>query len=229
MYRCVTETIEGFVQQLACRYVAQGYYFYVLGSIPERKNPAAVDAKLVRGYGLEISKWARARGKKAGRASLQYLRFGHTFVLIATHGDHVFFRRETGIKDIREAPIRFHGYSIGCGRGVDGKFHASVRIHQAKYRELKAYFLDRATRRTMEVLADEFRSLPFEPYARVRLQYLKLLKHTNAARRVAGLEPVLAKALRFRRRIVRPFGDGELSRAAARSTEQLKLPVGLVL
>lgn len=203
MYRGVAGSIEGFVQQLACRYVTDGYYFYIRGTIPSEKDPQLVDQKLIQLYKIDISKWARCRARKAGQASVQYLRYGRTFVLIATHGRHVFFDREGGIKDIREDPIRFHGYSIGCGRGVDGKLHASVRIHRERYRELKTALVSQAVRVSAEELGRKFRALPFEPYARVRRQYLKLLKHVNRARHTAGFEVVPVQVLRFRRRVVR--------------------------
>ena len=46
-YRWVATSVAGFVQQLAVGYIANGYWFYVAGSIPEHKNPAAVDGKLI--------------------------------------------------------------------------------------------------------------------------------------------------------------------------------------
>ena len=34
MYRCEAGSLAGFVQQLAARYVASGYVFYVVGRVP---------------------------------------------------------------------------------------------------------------------------------------------------------------------------------------------------
>ena len=127
MYRCVATSIEGFVQQLAVGYVTHGYWFYVSGWIPEGKDPLKTDAKLIERYGIDVSKWTRCRGKKAGLANVQYLRHGRFFVLLATHGQHPFFVQEPGFRDIREKPLEFAGYSIGCRRGLDGNYHASVR------------------------------------------------------------------------------------------------------
>jgi hypothetical protein len=53
-----------------------------------------VDQKLIDHYGIEISKWTRARRKRSGTASVQYLRFRRFFVLLATHGKHRFFTDE---------------------------------------------------------------------------------------------------------------------------------------
>ena len=51
-YRVEATTVEGFVQQLAVAYVQRGYVFYVTGDRPGRKDPAAVDAKLLAKYGV---------------------------------------------------------------------------------------------------------------------------------------------------------------------------------
>ncbi len=128
-YRCVTTSVEGFVQQLAVAYITHGYWFYVAGEIPVGKDPAAVDAKLVARYGIAISKWARCRRKKQGLANMQYLRHERFFVLLATKGRHDFFERErASICDVRRKSIKFAGYSIGCRKGRDGRWHVSVRL-----------------------------------------------------------------------------------------------------
>src|SRR5262245_35682664 len=112
-YRAEVSSVAGFVQQLAVCYVGKGYWFYVAGRVPQRKAPEAVDAKLISRYGIDISKWTRARRKLAGSANLQYLRHGRYFVLLSTHGRHIFFDEEKpSIRDVRRVPIRFHGYSI---------------------------------------------------------------------------------------------------------------------
>lgn len=213
MYRCVCHSIEGFVQQLAVGYVARGFYFYTTGTIRPSKDPAAVDAKLIDRYGIDVSKWQRARRKRAGIANLQYLRHERFFVIVATHGTHQFFGDEP-FRDIREDPIKFHGYSIGCGKGADGRWHASVRIHADVYRGLKAFFLDLATHRSAEQLAGEFRRIRFAPFARVRRQMLNLLRAVNRARKTAGLEAVPISALRLRRRPIKVFAEGNLDAAA---------------
>ena len=46
-YRCVAISVAGFVQQLAVSYIANGYWFYVTGRIPEHKDPAVIDVKLI--------------------------------------------------------------------------------------------------------------------------------------------------------------------------------------
>ena len=204
-YLCEASSAEGFVQQLAVSYIGRGYWFYVTGSVPEGKDPLAVDRKLIDRYGVDISKWARARRKRAGLSNVHYLRYRRFFVLLATKGDHRFFEEEKAFKDVRRDSIRFDGYSIGCKQDPTGKLHPSVRIHPATYRGLRAYLLEAATRKSVTALTDEFWALPFEPYAPVKTQLLCLLRAVNAERKRASLPPVPAGVLRLRRRPTRVF------------------------
>src|SRR5262249_22480389 len=157
--------IAGFVQQLAVSYVANGYWFYVTGVIPEGKDPRRVDDKLIEKYELDISKFVRARRKAAGQANVQYLRHRRFFVLAATHGVHKFFLpMEQGgeggrICDCRKIPIKFASYSIGYRGG-----HAHVRIEQQTYLDIKAYCLEHSGHWCSEKLGEILRKLPFEPY-----------------------------------------------------------------
>lgn len=204
-YRSEATSVAGFIQQLAVAYVARGYRYYVPGTIPEGKDPRAVDEKLVERYGLELSKWARARRKEQGMAGVQLLRHERFFVLIATEGRHPLFEKER-VVGLTETPIRFAGYSVSCRFStVTGRTHASVRIEREEYLKLKSYLLDLAHHRSVESIVRVFRSLPFEPYAPVRRQLLNLLRAVNRERARAGFEAVPMRALRLRRRVVRPF------------------------
>jgi hypothetical protein len=201
MYRCIATTPEGFVQQLAVSYLRHGYWFYVTGSIPKHKDAEVVDRKLVERYRVEISKWARTRRKRAGLSNVHYLRHGQFFVLLATHGDHEFFRGESSVfRDARRAPLRFAGYTISHRGG-----HSHVRIDRDEYLRLRAVLLDRATRAEIPELCRRFRTVPFEPYAPVRRQLLCIWRAVNRSRDAAGLERVPVECIRLRRRIVRPF------------------------
>jgi len=206
MYRCAAVSVEGFVQQLAVAYVQHGHWFYVTGIVPERKDVGAVDAKLIERYGLNVSKWTRARAKAVGRASVRYIRHGRFFVMISTKGKHEFYEQEPEIRDVRRQPIRYAGYSISYRSGVDRTWHVSVRIAGDEYLRLKAYFLNLAVHRSVEFLAAEFWNLRFEPYAPVRRQLLNIFRAVNRKRKEAGCELVAVSALRLRRRVVKPFG-----------------------
>jgi hypothetical protein len=224
-YRCEATSVAGFVQQLACAYLPHGYWFYVTGRIPSAKDPQRVDEKLIDKYGIGLSRQSRARRKQVGIANIHYLRYERFFVLLATHGHHPFYDdEEKNIRDVRRVPIKFAGYSISCKRGgykrktcpqgqavPDDKWRARVQIGQQNHRTLKAYFLDVASRRSIDRLAKQFYCLPFEPYAPVRQQLLNLVRLVNVQRRTAGLEPVGYDVLRYRRNIVCPFGTPKTS------------------
>lgn len=215
-YQYLAASANGFVQQLAVGYVSHGYRFYVTGIVPDNKNAVLVDRKLIEKYNVAISKWSRARRKQQGIANVHYLRHYQFFVLIATKGIHYFFDQEGPVvRDVRHDPIKYAGYSISCRRGVDRKWHASVRIDPVRYNELKSYFGEIATRRSVERLGKELRGIPFEPYAPVRRQMLNIHRAINRTRKRAGMECVSVRALRLSRRIVKPFvEDSEKERCA---------------
>ena len=212
-YICETTSIEGLVQLLACNYLPHGYWFYVTGWIPEGKDPRRVDAKLIEKYGANLSRAARSRRKRLGYANIQYLRCGRFFVLIATHGKHQFFEEEAGcIHDIRHVPLKFTGYSISYRRGnrtADGKpdfqWHSHVEIEREWYKLFQARYYDAAIQDSIKQLVLRFFHFPFEPYAPIRRQMLKLLKMVNTVRHKAGLEVLPYTVLPLRRRVVRPF------------------------
>jgi hypothetical protein len=200
-------SVPAFVQQLAVSLVANGYRFYVTGRIPPEKDAAAVDRKIIERHGIAMSKWTRSRRKAAGLASVQYIRHGRFFVLIATEGEHSFFELEPQFRDVRRCPIKCFGYSIGCKLGRDRKWHPSVRISKEEYRRIKAGLVSIATRHEVAELAHAFASLPFEPYQPVVRQFFSMLRAVNRARKAAGAELVPVTALRLWRRPVCVFQD----------------------
>ncbi len=214
VYRCEAMTADGFVQQLATNLVNKGYWHYFASRIPDRKNPMATDAKLIGHYGLDIDKFQRARRKRQGHASVAYLRYGRVFVLLATAGEHKIFG-EHAMRDVRRQPIHFNGYSIGCGKGSDGKYHASVKVHADAFKELLAYFLDLAVRRSPDSLTAEFQAIRFVPYARVRRQLLRVVRETNERRKATGFETLPFSVLNLRRVPVKVFADDPATVLAA--------------
>jgi hypothetical protein len=202
-YRCEAVSIDGFIQQLAVAYVARGYFFYVTGRVPDRKDPRQVDQKLISRYHNDLSKWARARRKQAGLANVQYLRHEDFFVLLATHGDHPIFAEEgANIRDVRRHAISYAGYAVGFRGG-----HVQVRIDLRQYRELKAWFEEHATKRSAEGLAKAFYDLPFEPYYLVRRQEFNILRAVNRHRKAAGLPLLPKECIWLKRRPLKPFGE----------------------
>ena len=233
-YRWEATSLTGFVQMLAANLLPHGYWFYVRGVVPEGKESVAVDRKLLTKYGVDLSRQQRARRKQAGQANLHYLRWKREWILLATHGEHRFFADEAqSIRDARRDPISIGDYSLRVARGnflqkadgaleaaVDYRHRVRVQIGREKYRELRAYFLDEACRRSVESLSRELYLLPFEPYAPVRKQLLNLVRLVNDRRKEKGLTPLDADCLRYRREIVKPFerreeGSGATSEMAA--------------
>lgn len=224
-YRCIAASEIGFVQQLACNYLPHGYWFYVMGRVPEGKDARAVDEKLLEKYRIAVSRQTRARRKLRGEANVHYLRRENLFVLVATHGKHRFFEEEAGnIRDAREVPIKFAGYSLTCKRGNfkqkregqeraerDDKFRVRVQVSREVYLDWRAYFVDRARFCSAERLAQELYVFPYEPYAPVRKQMLSILRLVNKVRRQRGSPKLEPSVIRYRRRIVKPFEltDGE--------------------
>jgi hypothetical protein len=232
-YRCEIQTVEGLVQLLASNLLPHGYWFYVTGRVPANKDLATVDAKLIAKYGIDRSRAARARRKRAGYANLRYLRQDRFFILLATYGRSSFFEQErTSIRDIRNVPLQFAGYSISYRRGgrrrdgeIDAKWHSHVAISRKDYRELRAHFWELATRVSADRLALELYGLPFEPYAPVRRQMLNLLRSMNRVRRKAGLSQIPHEILPLRRRIVRPFEPAVRGRSSTSEDSHQRKPV----
>jgi hypothetical protein len=204
-YRCEATSVEGFVQQLAVSYVRNGYFFYVTGSVREGRDPRAIDRQIIERYRIDVSKFARARRKKAGCANLHYLRHKRFFVILATVGRHLFYEREANvIRDIRRAPIVYEGYAVGYANR-----QATVRIDRGTELNLRAYFEDVATRYSAAGISRQIRRLPFQPYGPVRRQLRDILAEVNRLRRAKGLEPVPMTSVRWKRWIVKPFGEGD--------------------
>lgn len=216
------------MQIVASNYLPHGYWFHVSGSVPEGKDPRAVDAKLMSKYGIDLSREQRSRRKRAGLANLHYVRFDRRWLLLATHGEHPFFLEEgERVRDVRRYPIHFEGYSLSVKQGhflkrassevpavPDSKLRVRVQISRERYQLMKAFFLDLATHRSAEWFRQEFWRIPFEPYAPVRRQVLNLLRLVNTARKGAGYDLVPVEVIRYRRRIVKPFEKEQLERAA---------------
>lgn len=214
MYPHRFTNIHEFVQRVALDMVRYGYWYYVTGVIPEGRDLAEVDAKLMAKYDIGVSKWVRARRKKKGLANIHYVRHQNFFVMLATKGAHRWFEEEEWgsdrqrkhhgrrIKDVRHTPISRGGYSIsykdcsGTGRG-----HVAVRIHPEEYRALKDYLVGLAPHRSVENLSEEFRWFPFEPYAGIRQQRWNILRAVNGARKRAGFELIDPAVLRKKRRV----------------------------
>jgi hypothetical protein len=202
MYCCEAESEAGFVYHLAVNYVSRGYFFYAKGEIPWDKDPAKTDAKIIRQYGLGVSKWTRCRQRQRGEAGVQYLRHKHQFVIIATAGEHRFLEEEANvIQDIRRMPLKVARYSIAFRDGQP-KGHVSVRIEKREFLQIKSHILGKCLRASVEDLIGEICSFTFLPFAPIRRQLFVLLCTINKARTTAGLERI-PSAIILRQRLPR--------------------------
>lgn len=221
-YRCEADSPESVVQLIAASYLRHGYYWYVTGAIPERKDPRDIDRKLVEKYGIDVSSWERSRRKKQGIANAQYLRFDRWFIILVTEGHHPLKAptraggEKEQLRDCRRYPIRFHGYSISYRRagvtpkGAAGpKWHAHVRIDGPTYTRLMDHFLGIACHRSPENLARELAGIRFARYAPIRRQLLTLLRKINDARERMGYATLPHTALRLRREPVKVYRDND--------------------
>ncbi len=106
-------------------YVGRDYWFYVPGAEPGEKSPEEIDRQLIAKYGIDISKYQRRRRKLAGRANIQYPRYGRNCFLWATYGGHSFFQEKGNvIAHVWRKPISFGGYYIGY---KDGRLRGADR------------------------------------------------------------------------------------------------------
>lgn len=221
-YKYIATSRTGFVQQVVCSYVRHGYRFHVSGKAPPGKDPREIDEKLLTKYNIARTESQRYSAKKRGEANLQYIRFERDWLMLGTAGSHEWREKECeNIKDCgRGEPIYFQGYTVLLKNGLyrpvrcrldrskhelDNKKRVRVLIGHSTFHDLKARFVSVARRRRADYLASMFWNLPYEPYAPIRRQMLKLLFLVNQARKTHGLKPINKKVIRFRRRIVKPF------------------------
>ena len=173
-------------QYLSCNLLPRKYHFYVTFWIPPEKDAVSVDAKMLLTYACHRTKSQNHRKRKAGEATVRYLRLGRMGLLIATAGVSPFFEREDW-SDVRERPVCFGGYSIGVHR-PSGK--VSVRLHREGHNRLKKIILKLSCRRSLCWWEKQIWAFPFIPTAGVRDGVFSLLKHLNQCRKLFRKQPV---------------------------------------
>lgn len=221
MQRHVVSSVDGMLAMLV-NLVSKGYRYYFVGTVKEGKSAEAVDERMLAYYEADLPKWRRERRKLQGLANFRYLRYDGWYVVLATEGAAPrFWSEDRGrIRDVRHTAIRFRGYSVAYRQGGwkdrklwkdpavrerDMKWHARVLLDEETFAGLKAYFLNIAVHRDAGFLANEFLSLPFQPYRPIREQLFVILRVVNQARKLAGYQRVPTSVIPFKRRIVRAF------------------------
>jgi hypothetical protein len=105
-YLCEATSMEGLIQQVALSYLRHGYWWYVTGVVPVRKEPAEIDHNILSKYDIRKDWRFIAHNKQRGLANLQYIRHGRFYIIMASKGFHEFKDREAKrIRDARHCPI----------------------------------------------------------------------------------------------------------------------------
>lgn len=181
------QSLGDFLRRIAIDYARFGYTRYVLRDIPLDKDPAAIDQKIRAAYHVTSCRTARMRMKRQGKARVQYLRFRHSFVLLATEGTHEAFARLHSY-DMKDAPLHFQGYSIGFKGST-----VSVQVTSRVWRRIERH-IGRITFESQSLVEQAIISLPFYKFPGVIRQELALISALNTRRRQAGL-PVIRTPL----------------------------------
>lgn len=228
-------SVDGMVAILV-NLISKGYRYYFTGTIDDLAKSSVRDARMLAYYNADLPKWTRERRRRRGEANFRYLRLNDWFIVLATEGTASRFWQEDRrrVRDVRNIPIRFKGYSISYRQGGwkdrrlwadpvvrerDMKWHVRVQLDAATYAGVKAYFLNIAAHRQADFLARELFELQFQPYRPVREQLLAILRAVNRQRQLAGYQRIPVSVIRFKRRIVRAYSStsncGNLSTVAS--------------
>jgi hypothetical protein len=172
-----------FLRRISFDYVRYGYYRYAVRTIPSGKDLPAIDEKLRRTYHITSCRTTRTRMRRRGLSTVQYLRLGQTFVLLATAGHHEAFDRLRSY-DIRQSPLHLGRYSIGISRGS-----VHIKVTRRVWRRVKR-LIRRRELRPHEEVERLIKTLPFYNFPGVTQQKRTLLRQVNRRRKRAGLPKV---------------------------------------
>lgn len=144
---CVATSREGFVCQVV-QYITHGYPFYVIGDTRNDRDllPDDIDRNIVRKFHANLSRGKREVRRKHDKCNCRYIRYGKDWVLWSTYGIGAFFEEHKSRKpdephrffDVREIPLRFHGYQISLSKGgfekktIDEKSEYRVQKQQQR-------------------------------------------------------------------------------------------------
>ena len=174
------ESIGEFIRRIAIDYVRYGYVRYVVREIPEGKDLHAIDRKLRIHYAVTQCRTTRMRRRQKQQAVVQYVRYGHSFVLLATEGKHDQFERLTSY-DCRTTPLQIKSYSIGLKNG-----RVMVRVRHELWADTIKHF-ERYALHDIQKVKNKLGSLPYCHFPGVIRQKQKLVVQINQRRQKAGL------------------------------------------
>lgn len=175
----LAKDLEDFFYRITNNYLRHGYTRYVLRTIPPKKDPEAVDRKLIFHYRITYNRSARARAKVRGKASVAYVRYKHFFVLLATEGEHKEFDR-LGWSRFSEQRLYICGYAIG----LQGQF-PTVELTPKRFRGVRKFMIKIAFYPEKRLVSFLDRVFGYDFYALQR-QRKKIVTHVNKKRNFAG-------------------------------------------
>ena len=181
--RCVAASPEAFVRQIVASYLPNGYHYYVAGHVPDRdmNRPERVDQVLSAKYGTCVSKSVRSNLRRGGVASIRYLRHDRFWLLIGTDGKRGLGQHHAYVHHFGRRPLTFHGYAV---RLIDNK--PMVYVDRFEFRHIKQTLMSLCCSgryRDQRYMAATIRNLfPFEPYAGVLEQFIRLIRQINQRR-----------------------------------------------
>jgi len=150
-----------FLQELVRRF-SYGYYLYGLTYYPEKKKDKwlKIDEKLLQKYSIfTLSKYQRARRKRAGLINGRILRYKKWMVIQVTLGqDDVQIIKEENLVDIRKKTLilkNLYG-TLSFRIGIKEKGF-TVYLEKECWRDLKAYWHEKAAKATPIELIQEWK------------------------------------------------------------------------
>lgn len=179
MAKYEVKTLGKFLSKIM-QYMRYGYVRYAVRKIPLTKNVNRVDKKIITAYSVTFHRTSRANRRKKGLANVAYIRFNHTFILLATYGTHEAFDRIIS-RNFYTTPLHFRGYSLGLKQG---KPH--LIITPTRYKAIRKELQNIALHNQSKVTAYFQRISPFR-FAGINQQKWTLLVEVNKRRKVAGL------------------------------------------
>ncbi len=161
-------------------YMRYGYVHYYIREIPGHKDLSEVDRKLLLTYDVTNNRMLRAKRKREGIRNLVYIRFGQTFILLATEGKSPAFDRLKFL-NFTDSPLYFSHYSIGIKQNKP-----YIQIEPLRYKQLKKVAEKIALHQHDKVEKFLLKVSPFS-FKGVSDQRWKLYKLVNLKRKKAGL------------------------------------------
>lgn len=161
-YRYLCDSWQGLLQ-MTVYLCGQGYYYYHVTCLPEKKRErwAKTDAKLIKKYRTNKSKWQRARQKQKGLANFIYLRWHNIAVIMHTMGridDNVTY--DDPFYDVRKKPMRLpisELLEIEIYKRKNGSF--TCRLTSKTYRGIKQTLRDVARLKNVKRIYHEYNKL----------------------------------------------------------------------